>query len=484
MKNKIIAILFILFAVTDLVSAQGCPELLTDVRIFNPTVTNVTNCISSNNGSIEFTYTATHNPANLSYQISSRNRNTGVKTPFAPTNVGLKTITLTGLQSGVYDSFYIQGPLGCTDTIVFPVTVSNPTNLFYTPIPYNVTGCKGSANGRIEFLFTAIASNFNYSVTAFDTNSVAYGPHSPVGNKITIPNLAANRFVSFRIDGPGGCVDFVSQTVDIFEPANPLEIDTIIVFNATCGGNGSLAIQVKGGNSPYLYNTVGGNPPQNYAGPSPDNLTGGLYDITVTDAIGCVVSRNNIQILQGDTFEVEIVLNGSNIINLGESVDGTVQLASGSSGFNSANFRYEWQNDYRITCLDCQTPTFFPCKDTTYRVIVRDDSAGCVASATQKIIVSGQFDPFVPNAFTPNGSGPAQNEYIKVFGNGVSNVELVVFDSKGAMVYKGSGEQDDALWDGTMGGTLLNSGVYLYDARVTSICSEEVVKRGQILLIR
>lgn len=484
MKNKVIIILLVLIATINQLQAQGCPELLTDVRIFNPVTTNVTNCISSNNGSIEFSYTATHNPANLSYQISAKNRNTGVKTPFAPTNVGTKTITLTGLQSGVYDSFFIQGPLGCTDTIAFQVTISNPTNLFYTPIPYNVTGCQGSNTGRIEFLFTPIATQFGYSITAFDTNSFAFGPHGPTGNKIIIPNLTANRFVSFRVDGPGGCVDFITQNVVISEPSNPLTIDSITVNNATCGGNGSLVITASGGQAPYLFNTFGGNPPQNLAGPSPDNLAGGLYDITVTDAIGCVVTQNNIQVLQGDTFEVEIVLNGSNTINLGESVDGVVQLTSGSTGFNPANFRFEWLNDYRISCIDCQNPSFFPCIDTTYRVVVRDDSAGCVASASQEILVTGQFDPFVPNAFTPNGSGPVQNEIIKVFGNGVSNVELVVLDSKGAVVYKGSGNQDEVFWDGTMGGTLLNSGIYLYDTRVTSICSEEAVRRGQILLIR
>lgn len=483
MKSKYILIFVLLFSIKQSY-AQKCTELLTDISVFSPTTTGLTGCLSSNNGTITFNYRPGFNPANLSYQISGKNRQTQARTPFFPTQVAQERIVLSGLESGTYDSFFVQGPAGCIDTFFFPTVVNPPTNLFYTPIPFDVTGCVGSSSGKIEFLFTVTATDFNYQITAFDTVGIPYGPFGPANNKITIANLAANQFSSFRVDGPGGCVDFITENITISEPPNPLEIDTIIVTNATCGGNGSIFIQPQGGQEPYIINTEGGNPFQTFSGPSPSNLGGGSYEVTVIDAIGCEVKSSGIQLIEGDTFKVQIVLDGSNVINLGESVSGSVELHPSSSGFNPSNFSYEWQSDYRISCVDCADPTFNPCRDTTYSVVVREDSAGCVAVASQNIEVEGSFNPFIPNAFTPNGTGPAQNEVIRVFGTGLDQVEMVVYDSKGAMVFNGSGFHEDVIWDGTMSGRPLNSGTYLYDVKITSICEEQDVKRGQILLIR
>lgn len=474
----------VLLLFVKLLNAQKCNQLFTDIDVYSPVPTPVTNCLSSSNGYITFKYKLGFDPANLSYLISAKNKDTKVRTGFFPTQAALQNIVITNLSAGTYDSFFVQGPAGCIDTFFYPVVIDPPSNLFYTPIPYDVTGCVGSSTGRIEFLFTVTATNFNYSITAFDVDGNSFGPFGRIDNKITITNLPANTYNTFEVLGPNNCLDIINKNIIVAEPDSPLSLDSIRVFNASCGGNGALFIKPLGGKSPYVINTTGDTPSETYSGPSPDNLVGGSYDVDVTDDNGCRVERLDIVLLEGDTFRVQIELDGSNIINLGESVSGMVTLDPLSSGFNPSNFIYEWDNDYRISCVDCPDPVFNPCKDTLYTLIVRDDSAGCIATIEQRIEVVGSFSPFIPNAFTPNGSGPELNEYIRVFGTGIDQVDIVVFDSRGAMVFKGNGFYEDIKWDGTMSGTLLNSGTYLYDAKITSVCDEEIKNRGQILLIR
>ncbi len=72
------------------------------------------------------------------------------------------------------------------------------------------------------------------------------------------------------------------------------------------------------------------------------------------------------------------------------------------------------------------------------------------------------FEPvlFVPNAFTPNGKGPGQNEIFKPLISGVKSYEFRIYNRWGEKLAEYFEESQG--WDGTYGGKSAPEGVYVY----------------------
>lgn len=87
---------------------------------------------------------------------------------------------------------------------------------------------------------------------------------------------------------------------------------------------------------------------------------------------------------------------------------------------------------------------------------------------------------YIPNAFTPNGDGI--NDEFMVFGAGISNFHLLVFNRWGEKVFE-SHDQSQG-WNGTYKGKVLNPNVYVY--RVTFTLPDNILqkKEGSITLLR
>jgi len=84
---------------------------------------------------------------------------------------------------------------------------------------------------------------------------------------------------------------------------------------------------------------------------------------------------------------------------------------------------------------------------------------------------------FIPNTFTPNGSGP--NESFTISGDDCfANGHLIVFDRWGGKVFESS-KPFDEFWDGTRSGRPASQGVYFYLFRYL-----DVERRGAVTLLR
>ncbi|MBI1315994.1 PKD domain-containing protein [bacterium] len=84
---------------------------------------------------------------------------------------------------------------------------------------------------------------------------------------------------------------------------------------------------------------------------------------------------------------------------------------------------------------------------------------------------------FIPNTFTPNGSGP--NEYYAISGDDCfSNGHLIIFDRWGGKVFETS-KPFEEFWDGRRSGRPASQGVYFYLFRFL-----EIEKRGSVTLLR
>lgn len=89
---------------------------------------------------------------------------------------------------------------------------------------------------------------------------------------------------------------------------------------------------------------------------------------------------------------------------------------------------------------------------------------------------------YVPNAFTPL---ELTNNTFKVYGIGLTYLEIYVYSRTGQLVYEHEGL--DAEWDGTIGnGTMCQQGTYVYKIRYRNIIDPDrtYVKKGTVTLIK
>ena len=103
----------------------------------------------------------------------------------------------------------------------------------------------------------------------------------------TVNNLTAGTYW-VQVTTGAGCISY--DTIIITQPATPITAVTS-QQNVTCFGNndGNATVVASGGNAPYTYswNTI---PIQN--NPTANNLTNGIYSVTITDNNGCVTNQN------------------------------------------------------------------------------------------------------------------------------------------------------------------------------------------------
>jgi gliding motility-associated-like protein len=126
--------------------------------------------------------------------------------------------------------------------------------------------------------------------------------------------------------------------------------------------------------------------------------------------------------------------------------------------------------------------TVEPSETTTYIVTVTDEN-GCTTTAAITITVTTptcEEDVFLPNAFSPNGDGV--NDILYVRGVFIDDVELVIYNRWGEQVF--STTDINIGWDGTFKGKELAPDAYAYWLRARCGDGAEVVRRGNVSLLR
>jgi len=107
---------------------------------------------------------------------------------------------------------------------------------------------------------------------------------------------------------------------------------------------------------------------------------------------------------------------------------------------------------------------------------------GCFDSTYQEIHVQDELQFFIPNAFTPNGSGT--NDYLKIYGVGIASYELFIYDRWGKLIH--SAKNREEAWDGTNDATgePAPQGVYVYKVSIIDTGGNIHNKFNHITVIR
>jgi gliding motility-associated-like protein len=280
---------------------NGC-TVTTGITITQPTLLTATlsftnvSCFGGNNGSASVVANGGTGP--YTYMWSTENINTTIS------GLGVDTYAVT-----VTDNNYC--------TVSDSVTLTQPLGLAST-ISATPASCNGNSNGTATVVGSGGVSPYTYIWSNGLTTS-------------SISGLAAGTYL-VTITDQNGCNG--TNTMDVNQPY-AISITAQSQQNVSCfeGNNGSVAVVVSGGSTPYNYlwsngstnNTIGG-------------LIAGNYQVTVTDNNGCSATAA-VVIIQ----PALLTSQPGTIVNVscfgGNNGSASVLPSGGTSPYN-----YSWSN--------------------------------------------------------------------------------------------------------------------------------------------
>lgn len=210
-----------------------------------------------------------------------------------------------------------------------------------------------------------------------------------------------------------------SNIVDIYTDSSivPLAISAASVKNTSChgGADGMIAVDIIGGEAPYTYTWS----PSSVAGPNPDGLPAGTYNVTVADASGQVVTA---------TYEItspsELIATTDSTNATGTSADGTASvLVNGGT----PPYTYIWSDPASSTTMNLNNVTA-----GDYTVTVTDNN-GCTLTATVTVeMTSGTAETFgMDIRLSPTVSS---GQFMLYAGTVYQGLDVAVFDAQGKLV--------------------------------------------------
>lgn len=111
--------------------------------------------------------------------------------------------------------------------------------------------------------------------------------------------------------------------------------------------------------------------------------------------------------------------------------------------------------------------------DVTLTVITTD---GCTKQITRTIEVEDIYELYIPNSFTPNGDG--LNEYFKIYGTGVEEYDIMIFNRWGAKVFHSQDLEEP--WDANFNGQKVHQGSYAYTIKIKTTFGGHRVRKGVV----
>jgi len=179
-------------------------------------------------------------------------------------------------------TFNVRDSLSCdTDVTRFTMPVNRVINMTFEKTDIS---CFGAKDGSVIMTASPLA---DYT---FIQNFPSIGIQVKA-DTLTLTDLGPGNY-GYRVLDLEGCKDTVFFS--IIEP-DPIILNEVIV-NPGCSTVGSITLNPSGGTPPYVFTW---NPPQPGNPSILNNLDGGVYSVTVTDANDCTATLNTLLNNQG-----------------------------------------------------------------------------------------------------------------------------------------------------------------------------------------
>ncbi|NND77666.1 MAG: hypothetical protein HKN39_05740 [Flavobacteriales bacterium] len=347
------------------------------------------------------------------------------------------TPDINSLDVGMYQ-LLVEDDNGCLDSVLVEIT---------EPDPLLVTGTAtealcGDPNGTVDIDVSGGTSPYDYD---WECDGV-YGDDPDLGN-------AFAGDTTLCVIDDNGCTEMLTLNVPGIENAMSLDV---ISDQVSCAGagDGSVIVIVQDGTPTfeYVWTDLPGE-----TGNMLDELSGGVYEVTVTDDNNCTEVAI-INIAEPDSLEIDIsplfYPNGTNLTALG-ACDGAIE---GFTFGGNGGYTWQWTGTPDMVPIGqdtLQSPTDL-CEGE-YCVEVTD-SQGCLYETCA--LIDGPDEILVPGGISPNGDG-VNDGFVVVGLDAYPENSLKIFNRWGNIVF----EQDDYMnsdpWVGEgPNGNILPDGTY------------------------
>lgn len=417
------------------------------------------NPISCGNKSIQFTNTSSNS---LSYFWNFGDPSSPLNTSFITNPLHLFTDT------GIFQIrliAYTQGNQGgCTDTVFKTIHIYPPV---IAGFDYEVESCSNT----VTFSDSTADSFSSPSSWFWDFgDGQSSTSQNPIHQYLSFGNFNVTLIASTGV----GCKDTITL------PLNLTALAAAVGPNDTslCDGN-PVEISASGGIA-YKWTPAAGLSSDTVSNPIVTISSTAVYTVAITaiaaDGDTCIITKN-----------VTVFVPSSQLPTLIATVDDDTLYAGQSTLLHAlpdqANFFYTWTPASYLNSSSIANPTATPLESITYQVVL-SDSFECTREAKVDIVViqlsCGESEVFVPSAFTPNKDG--DNDLLYVRGNQIKELYFIVYNRWGEKVF----ETNDSKigWDGFYQGVLAEPAVYAFYARVICLNNDEIIKQGNVTLLR
>jgi len=317
-------------------------------------------------------------------------------------STGATTDSIGGL-GGAWYNVTVTDYKGCVkDTSILITEQPNPL--------LNVKGtnisCHGNNDGSAKAILSFAADSYLWSTG--ETTQIISG----------LTNTMYYVTVAY-----GEC--YISKGVQIEDP--PILTTETNSNNISCAGDGDgyINLTVEGGTLDYWTDYIYSWSPGGATSQNPNNLSGGMYYVTVQDENGCTAIDSAV-INEPPDFISNI--NPENVRCFGEN-NGTIELIVTGGNGTSSNFGYEWSNGSTNTILNNLAPDNY--------VVTITDSLSCIYKDSVEITE--------PDLLTTN----INSSDISCFGynNGYAVVNIFGGNGGNSIIWQPNNETTDSIYN-------------------------------------
>ena len=225
----------------------------------------------------------------------------------------------SGLAPGNYSVVVTDQVSGCFENLSF--TIAPAPVIFPNASLVNDTRCDID-NGSISLSPLGSPGPFGYTWTG----RTETGP--------SISGISSGSYEVSIIDSTTGCIRLVSDIQ--IGGADTLAVQAG-VSEENCSGPGGIMLQVSGGSGQFSYSWSGSGSGLVSGASSQDNLTAGVYSVTILDTITrCVRNLNNLEVQKTSSFNLQAQITNPSLCN---EPDGFASAITGLTGVS-----YRWKD--------------------------------------------------------------------------------------------------------------------------------------------
>jgi gliding motility-associated-like protein len=315
--------------------------------------------------------------------------------------------------------------------------------------------------------------------TQFGTGPIAYS-WLPSGQSAQLAQGLPFGWQYITVVDGLGCIDRDSIFI---QDANNFQVQIVAIPDTCSFGVGSAVALVSGGTPfvdrpgrqeyTYFWNVIDQRNDTTFV----DSLLTGLYEVTVTDSLGCryvlTVDVPDYRfslipdfIFSPDTVPIPGIFPTVSFIN--QSINATSFIWN----FGSGEISTEYEPDY-----------VFPGSGTYDVELIAINSFGCRDSISKEVTIDFLFTFYAPNAFSPNDDLVNDSFNVVVTGIMDSTYVMVIFDRWGKEVFASNNLKE--AWSGkdADSGKMYPSGCYMFRSSFIDQSGKKHVQYGKVLLI-